>query len=61
MEVERDYQTKSESLDEVTEAPGTFGRQGDAKDDSQMPIPEVIELRDMIKTVLPDEKAHLAP
>ncbi|KAI0084011.1 hypothetical protein BDY19DRAFT_601887 [Irpex rosettiformis] len=49
VEVERDYHTKSESLEQVLEGAGTFIRQDDNKDD--MTIPEVIELRDMLKRV----------
>ncbi|KAI0818889.1 hypothetical protein BC629DRAFT_684115 [Irpex lacteus] len=61
VEVESDYQTKSQSLDHVEgDAPASrsFGSQPDTKDDSDVAVPEIIELRDMLKK--PDAKTHLA-
>lgn len=55
VEVERDYQSKPDSLDQISEPAGHFGSVGDVKDNSEMPIPEVIELRGMLKAASPDE------
>lgn len=52
---------KSQSLDHVEgDAPASrsFGSQPDTKDDSDVAVHEIIELRDMLKK--PDAKTHLA-
>ncbi|KAI0818916.1 hypothetical protein BC629DRAFT_1435710 [Irpex lacteus] len=63
VEVERDYQSKSDpALDNVADQDGPFGKAGRTKDASELPIPEVIELRGMPKNASPDElKAKLEP
>ncbi|KAI0818934.1 hypothetical protein BC629DRAFT_687674 [Irpex lacteus] len=59
VEVERDYQTKSASLDNVTTR--AAGEDDSIKGCSDMPITEVIELRNMLRNPSPDEKAYLEP